>query len=188
MAISVQRATALRQWEERLSTMTGVREESERLPLIGHGGSRVVFDLGDGMVLKTPYPSAKRKTRRTRIGCACNIRESITWQRLSSLHAECTMFAQVYACAADGSWLIAEALKPHELGYPRFNERLRYFLGAFNRYYGSALDGGKSRYLAWVLDMHIGNFGVREADDRLVLLDLDTVGIHLKGGPPLVFV
>ena len=86
------------------------------------------------------------------------------------------MLTRVYACAPDGSWLIAEKVEENRLAGGTFDKRLRRFMMAFTRYYGDMLLDGKCSW--WCLDLGYNNFGVR--DGRLVILDLEYVGGYLK--------
>ena len=174
MRFSAKRAAILDQWTARLQDPDEFERLAHTLPLIDAGTARAVYDLGDGFVLKLPH-SAEHADYLTK-GKEANRQEWVAWLALSRRHPRCAMLTRIYACAPDGSWLIAERIEPHRLAEGTFEERLERFMTAFARYYGDMVEAGECNWFS--LDMCDQNFGARAG--RLVLLDLEGVGWQLK--------
>lgn len=173
MRLSAKRSAILEQWKTRLQDPVELKELRSQLWLINMGNMRRVYSLGDGFVLKLPRSQDKACASEAR---RANQREWTAWLALSRRRPKCSMLTRIYACAPDGSWLIAEKVEENRLAGCTFDERLCRFMRAFRRYYGDMFSDERCNW--WSLDLGFNNFGIRNG--RLVMLDLEYVGGYLK--------
>lgn len=114
------------------------------LRCIGSGTSRVVYDLGDGTVLKVP---------KSEESAWCNLKEYENWCDVASEHEG--MFAPVVQCEGSGLWLIMER------AHHSFHDCWR--MDCTHLTYPDLDNSGHLDFLSDfydLQDMHLDNFGI----------------------------